>query len=244
MLPSLILSSLLGFSLTSAFPLELEEPITEGACDCSGAWVQRSDNKDYICGDWRLGPTELPRKLPLGTFIANYDRFGGLTPNEFLKLWWNDTKVDGREAGWKYPEKNGFELDEDELPIRALVNLKPGTFVDRFGYPTGRFISPATAPFSQRALHPANLIPDKEKLFPNNYHVYNVTRSFTVQAGPIRAWFGQPGFGTQFFLGQGITVQDYLDNGHLVQLNASDLVRKGPGCGFRREPKDLDSEEL
>ncbi|KAF4466241.1 hypothetical protein FALBO_6899, partial [Fusarium albosuccineum] len=136
MLPSLILSSLMGLSLTSAFPLEPEEPITEGACDCSGAWVQRSDNKDYICGDWRLGPTELPRKLPLGTFIANYDRFGGLSPNEFLKLWWNDTKVDGREAGWKYPEKNGFELDEDELPIRALVNLQPGTFVDRFGYPT------------------------------------------------------------------------------------------------------------
>jgi hypothetical protein len=95
--------------------------------------------KDYICGDKRLGPSRLPNKLPLGTFVTGYDRFGGLSPNDFLGKWYNTTEgPDGREAGWIYPEKYGFELDEEKLPIKANVDLMPGTLVDRFGYNTGK----------------------------------------------------------------------------------------------------------
>ncbi|KAF4964216.1 hypothetical protein FSARC_7850 [Fusarium sarcochroum] len=242
---SLILSSLVTGSLAGF--MFRESPSKGDRCDCGGDYVRfnRTLTKEYICGDWRLGPVQLPKKLPLGTFVTGYDRFGDLSPDEFLQQWWNTTlRPDGNETGYIYPGKNGFHLDEDYLPIKAVINLKPGTLVDRFGYNTGRFISPATAPFSQRALHPANLIPDKNKEFPNNYHVYNVTKSFTVQAGPIEPWFGQPGLGVQFFLGEGINVKVYLDNGHLVELKPSDLVRDGPGCGFDREGDNIADGDL
>ncbi|KAF4341876.1 hypothetical protein FBEOM_4193 [Fusarium beomiforme] len=212
-LKSIFLSSLLATGLALYIP---QEDITSKECDCSGDLVQKNKSLQniYICGDERLGPTALPINLPLSTFVTGYDRFGGLSPNEFLEKWWDNTmRPDGkRPIGWKYPFKNGFELDDDERPIKANLVLKPGTLVDRFGEPTGRFISPATAPFSQRALHPGNLNTGKNQEFPNNYHVYNVTESITVQAGPIRPWFGQPGHGVQFFLGEGIRVQDYIDN--------------------------------
>ncbi|KAF5261707.1 hypothetical protein FOXYS1_7602 [Fusarium oxysporum] len=242
---SLLLSSLLATGLALYIP---HEDITSKECDCSGEHVRENKKLKhiYICGDERLGPTDLPTNLPLSTYVAGYDRFGGLTPNEFLEKWWNNTaRPDGKKpVGWKYPLKNGFELDDDERPIKANVNLAPGTLVDRFGEPTGRYLSPATAPFSQRALHPGNLITGENKEFPNNYHVYKVTKSFTVQAGPIRPWFGQPGYGVQFFLGVGITVKDYLDNGSLQWVNASALVREAKHCALSGRDTDLESEEL
>ncbi|KAF4454442.1 hypothetical protein F53441_3069 [Fusarium austroafricanum] len=243
---SLCISSLLTTAL--ALYLPREETLDDKVCNCSGVNVKYDASLagKYICGDWRLGPTELPTKLPLSTFVTGYDRFEGLSPDAFLKKWWNSTqRADGRgESGWIYPEKNGFELDENEFPIKANVDLKVGTLVDRFGEPTGRYISPATAPFAQRALHPGNLNTGDNKEFPNNYRLYNVTRTFTVQAGPIRPWFGQPGFGVQFFLGNGITVKDYLDNKHLVEVNASSLIRDGRGCGYGTGRNADLSEEL
>ncbi|KAJ9416416.1 hypothetical protein QL093DRAFT_2435193 [Fusarium oxysporum] len=224
---SLLLSSLLATGLALYIP---HEDITSKECDCSGEHVRENKKLKhiYICGDERLGPTDLPTNLPLSTYVAGYDRFGGLTPNGFLEKWWNNTaRPDGKKpVGWKYPLKNGFELDDDERPIKANVNLAPGTLVDRFGEPTGRYLSPATAPFSQRALHPGNLITGENKEFPNNYHVY------------------KPGYGVQFFLGVGITVKDYLDNGSLQWVNASALVREAKHCALSGGDTDLESEEL
>ncbi|KAF5989139.1 hypothetical protein FCOIX_176 [Fusarium coicis] len=241
----LLISSLVATGLALYIP---QEQTTSNECNCDGELVHKNDTQRhlYICGDERLGPTDLPKNLPLSTYVASYDRFGGLTPNEFLEKWWNDTlRADGKKpVGWMYPSKNGFELDDDERPIRANVNLVKGTLVDRFGEPTGRFLSPATAPFSQRALHPANLITGKNQEFPSNYHLYKVTKSFTVQTGPIRPWFGQPGYGVQFFLGEGITVNDYLSNGSLEPLNASALVRETKHCALGGGDTSLDSEEL
>jgi hypothetical protein len=137
---SFLLSSLLATGLALYIP---HEDITSKECDCSGKHVRKNDNlgRIYVCGDERLGPRDLPTKLPLSTFVTGYDRFGGLTPNEFLEKWWdNTTRPDGKKpVGWKYPLKNGFELDDDERPIKANVNLTPGTLVDRFGEPTGKF---------------------------------------------------------------------------------------------------------
>ncbi|WZH42258.1 uncharacterized protein QYS62_003248 [Fusarium acuminatum] len=174
--------------------------------------------------------------LPLGTFVAGYDRFGNKSPHEFLEEWWNTTlKEDGTEVGWRYPDMNGFGLDQDGIPIKANVDLEVGTLVDRFGNASGRFISPAAAPFSQRALHPQNLNTDSDMKFPNNYHVYNVTRSFTVFAGPIKPWFGQPGFGVQFFLGVGVRVEDHIGMKNLQPLDSSRLPRQGPPLCHRGE---------
>ncbi|KAM0468635.1 hypothetical protein ACHAP7_010703 [Fusarium lateritium] len=126
---------------------------------------------------------------------------------------------------------NGFGLDQDGIPIKANVDLEIGTLVDRFGNSSGRFISPATAPFSQRALHPQNLNTDDDMEFPNNYYLYNVTERFTVFAGPIKPWFGQPGFGIQFFLGVGIRVEDHIKMGNLAPVDPSNLPKQGsPLC--------------
>ncbi|KAI8714043.1 TNT domain-containing protein [Fusarium sp. LHS14.1] len=232
MLPSLLSLSLLGLSVASVLP---QDPIISKYpyCDCTGPNIKTNVSVfyDYICGDRRLGPSVLPRKLPLGTFVASYDRFGGLSPDAFIKKWWDE-----EQKGWKYPDNHGFQLDADNKPMNASMVLEPDMLVDRFGYTTGRYISPASAPFAQRALNPQNLdTPKNAPEFPNNYHVYRVLKKMTVIAGPIAPWFGQPGLGTQFFLGEQTTVQHYIDNGSLKEIDPQELVRDGPGCGFERE---------
>ncbi|UZP39076.1 hypothetical protein NXS19_006892 [Fusarium pseudograminearum] len=89
MLPSFLLSSLMWLSTVSALP----NPILaeRAACDCTGTRDGGSNSKEYICRDARLGPLKLPRKLPLSTFVESYNRFGGLTPAQFL-LTWTDEK--------------------------------------------------------------------------------------------------------------------------------------------------------
>jgi hypothetical protein len=51
-------------------------------------------------------------------------------------------------------------------------------------------IAPRLLPASRRCQPSKRLQP----LF--NYHLYEVTAPFTVEAGPIRPWFNQPGLGT------------------------------------------------
>jgi hypothetical protein len=98
MLPSFLLSSLLCLSTVSALP----NPILaeRAACDCAGTRDGGSNSKQYICRDARLGPSKLPRKLPLSTFVESYNRFGGLTPAQFL-LTWTDEK-----GSYRYPPQN------------------------------------------------------------------------------------------------------------------------------------------
>jgi hypothetical protein len=142
---SLFISSLLTSATAVYLPQVQQKNVGKDSCDCSGDNVRynASQTKNYICGDKRLGPSRLPKKLPLGTYVTGYDRFGGLSPNEFLGKWWNTTerkdwKGEMSEAGWIYPEKYGFELDEEALPIKANVDLQPGMLVDRFGETTGK----------------------------------------------------------------------------------------------------------
>ncbi|RSL48998.1 hypothetical protein CEP54_012635 [Fusarium duplospermum] len=230
MLRHLLTLFLLELCLASVLPQESMSEYPD--CDCTGNFVKpdRSVYYEYICGDRRLGPRVLPRKLPLGAFVDSYDRFGGLTPNEFLERWWNHTGT-----GYKYPDHNGFQLDEGNLPMSANMTLTPGMLVDRFGDAGGRYLSPASAPFSQRALHPGNLdTPPSFPEFPNNYRVYRVMKNITVIAGPIRPWFGQPGLGTQFFLGDNVNVWKYIKDDSLLPLNPQGLVEINPGCKFER----------
>ena len=87
----------------------------------------------YICRDSRLGPKVLPKRLPLGTFVSDYDRFGGLTPGDFLKKW---TASDG---SYNYPPQNGFQLDTNGNVISGTMVLQTGTLVDRFGSEYGKW---------------------------------------------------------------------------------------------------------
>jgi len=102
----------------------------------------------------------------------------------------------------------------------GTYDLPVGLLVDRFGSEYGNFVSPKAAPYIQRALPPLNLdTPQTCPLYPYNYHVYRVAKSFTAQSGPIAGWFGQPGQGVQYQLSQRII--DLLDSNSLEPIALS-----------------------
>lgn len=140
MLLSFVLSSLLCLSTVSALPNpNLAE---RAACDCSGTRDGGRSSKAYICRDARLGPTKLPRKLPLSTFVESYNRFGGLTPIQFLQTWTDE------KGSYKYPPQNGFQLDEHGNAINGSMVLPVGALVDRFGSEYGKAIIHLVIPVS------------------------------------------------------------------------------------------------
>ncbi|KAG0357395.1 hypothetical protein BG005_003593 [Podila minutissima] len=146
----------------------------------------------YFCRDARLGPKKLPKLFTLHDITHPYDRLGGLCAAEFLAKW----TVDGK---YTFPDNDGFVVSTSDSPIKGNTTLLAGTLVDRFGSEYGSFLSPAEAPYPQRAIPPSNLdTPKDQPLYPYNYHVYKVVRPFVVEAGPIASYYGQPGAGTQY----------------------------------------------
>jgi hypothetical protein len=104
----------------------------------------------------------------------------------------------GPPVNW--PPNRGYS----EPPGRS--SLPPGTQVDRYGNPTGQFLSPRGTPIEQRSLPPgAENRP---------YNAYEVARPFEVDAGPVAPAFNQPGGGTQFDTAPS-TIQDLLNAGNL-----------------------------
>ncbi|KAK4247914.1 hypothetical protein C7999DRAFT_31593 [Corynascus novoguineensis] len=196
---------------------------------CNGTNYNESLLQTYLCGDRRLGPTRLPSaadNLPVAPVLAialfGYDRFAGLCPGAFLERWINASD----STRWKYPPQNGFLLagpdGERGPPIQGNVTLAVDTLLDRFGGETnGTFVSPAGAPYAQRALPPGNLVARDEK-FPYNYHIYSVVRPLLVLAGPIRPWFGQPGAGVQYMLYNDVAT--LISQGYLRREDPSVLL--------------------
>ena len=118
-------------SFTPQSPL-LQDPFPEpqSACNCSG--TKPGWHEGYICTDERLGPVQLPRIMPMLSFINNYDRFGKLTPGAFLEKW--TLPENGK---WRYPPFDGYALDVKGKPISGTITLAVGTKVDRFGEESG-----------------------------------------------------------------------------------------------------------
>ncbi|KAI4184361.1 MAG: hypothetical protein L6R41_004796 [Letrouitia leprolyta] len=176
-----------------------------------------------ICQDPRLGPVHLPTVLPLLSFIADYDRFGGEQPGDWLKHWTDE------KGQFVYPPENGFQLDLAGKPILGNMTIQPGTKLDRFGSESGAFISAADAPYDQRALPPSNLAtPPDAPQYPYNYHIYTVLKPLVVLGGPIAPWFGQPGLGIQFFTGAIGNIMTLIEQGYLTRENSTQIV---PGAG-------------
>jgi hypothetical protein len=165
----------------------------------------------YFLDDWRLGPKYLPPNPPIGPLLRNYERTDRLTPQDFLSCYWND-----RIHGWWFPDNNGFLLDDNGQPIKVTQQLRPGQLVDLFGSGFGRFLAPAGTPYAERALPPSNL-DTFDNAFPFGYHLYEVVQPITVEAGPIRPWFGQPGLGLQYNTSEPIS--QLVANGSLKTLN-------------------------
>ncbi|KAF9377351.1 hypothetical protein CPB97_010265 [Podila verticillata] len=134
----------------------------------------------------------------------------GLCAAQFLAKW----TVNG---AYTFPPDNGFVINTSNEPIKGNATLLTGTLVDRFGSENGTYLSPAEAPYQQRSLPPSSLDTPKEKPFyPYNYHVYKVVKPFVVEAGPIAAYFGQPGAGTQYHTFYNIMT--LLEKGYLERV--------------------------
>ncbi|CAF9940207.1 MAG: hypothetical protein HETSPECPRED_002203 [Heterodermia speciosa] len=208
----------------SLFPLA---PVpTPTQCDCRGTNDTGPAGSNYVCNDPRLGPLQLPTVFPLLSFVSDYDRFGGRAPGQFLAKW-----TDPKTGYFSYPPQDGFQLDVEGKPIKGKMTLAVGAEVDRFGSEYGKFVSAADSPYDQRALPPANLdTPPDTPDYPYNYHVYTVNKTLNVIGGPIAPWFGQPGLGAQFYIGDTGNVLQLIEQGYLVRHHKSEIA-PGPGSG-------------
>ncbi|MDH6624633.1 hypothetical protein M2271_002437 [Streptomyces sp. LBL] len=152
----------------------------------------------FECNDWRFGPAELPRTGILGTILKGYDRFGTLTPVEFLNKWW-DPIADSGQGDWKYSlvPDDGFAHDMNGNVIAAEITLKPGQLLDRFGNEFGKFLAPAGAKYGERSIPPSNLN-TQDPRYPYDYRLYRVKKDTLVCTGPVAPAFEQPGLGVQY----------------------------------------------
>lgn len=172
-------------------------------------------------GDPRLGPRDLPNWGSVGLELRSYDRLAGLTPEQFIATYWDDT-ANGGQGGWRYPPANGFLIGPDGQPVHTLMPLRAGQRLDRYGSEFGAFLAPTGSPYSQRALPPQSL---DNAAAPGtcNYSGYLIVREFAVDGGPIAPAFGQPGHGLQYLLvgalvpraPERLNVRWLVDNGFL-----------------------------
>lgn len=179
---------------------------------------------DAYRGDTRLGPRRLPLpgRSEVGDEVAGYRRGGTLTTAGLLARYWNAAASNGA-GGWIYPPDNGYALDRAGRPIEHVVALRPGTKLDRYGSEYGGFLSPLGTPYPRRAIPPSNL-DTADPAYTCNYHAYIVVKAFRVDAGPIAAWFGQPGGGVQDQLDASLqpdatTVGRLVADGYLRRLD-------------------------
>lgn len=111
-------------------------PVTETQADPTDCPSEQyrptpEDKKNFYCGFKELGPRNLPAGV--AKLLKNYDRFGGLTPQQFLS-WYRDG------LDWKYPAEDGFR-DVNGTIDRTTVEIPTGTKLDRFGLYYGRYLS-------------------------------------------------------------------------------------------------------
>jgi len=195
-----------------------------GSASASGASVVAaaspadSCSSDFFDGDPRLGPNTLPDWGAVGFELLGYRRTGGLAASEFLATYYNPAG-NGGSGGWNYPPDNGYVIAPDGQPLEFQLTLSPGTDMDRFGSEYGSFLAPAGLPYAARSIPPQSL--DSNPAAICNYHDYQVVKPFTVDAGPIAAWFAQPGGGLQYQL------DSTLVPGAPTQLNVLWLVNNG-----------------
>lgn len=185
----------------------------------------------YLSGDPRLGPQQLPATGTIGSMMLGYTRFTFVGSQDFLLCYW---RAGDTYANWRYPVDHGFVIAGGQ-PVEHQVVLHPGQEVDLFGNPGnpanpsankgGQFVSPAGTLYRDRALPPTNLDTFSASA-PFNYYLYEVEKPFTVTAGPIAPWFGQPGGGIQDYLadttGAGLPanpgIANLVQQGYVKQL--------------------------
>jgi hypothetical protein len=114
-------------------------------------------------------------------------------------------------AEWPIQPLNG----EPPLTLfrgKRMLELQPGTELDRFGGPEGNLTYVAGTPFEQRSLVP--------EWVHRPYHLYRVTRPLQALTGGAIPWFDQPGGGTAYLLPR--AVEDLVGSGDLVEVEPAE----------------------
>jgi hypothetical protein len=99
----------------------------------------------------------------------------------------------------RWPPNDGF------LGKPERVTLQPGTLIDRYGYESGRFVSPQGVPIQMRSLAPGT----ENK----PYNIYEVIKPIEGLRGTTNPWFDQVGGGIQYKLD--MTIQELLAGGFI-----------------------------
>ncbi|WP_063775190.1 TNT domain-containing protein [Streptacidiphilus anmyonensis] len=202
-----VLAALLLATATPVVAHADPAPSGQGADSCPAAHRTAATTtappalEDYYHGDWRLGPAFLPRTGVIGRMLRGYRAQDSTSRYWILGCYWQTSQATN-QSGWWYPDNNGFVLKAGR-PLEHAVSLRTGQLVDLFGSGRGSFLAPEGTPYAERALPPTNLDEYSATGPVVNYHLYRVAKQFTVQSGPIRPWFGQPGLGTQYWTAYG-----------------------------------------
>jgi predicted ribonuclease toxin of YeeF-YezG toxin-antitoxin module len=130
---------------------------------------------------------------------------------QYKEVYDNPQYYNQENGAINWPSNNGF--DGESYP----EVLPAGTVIDRYGGPEGIFVSPANVPYEQRALA---LHSDEAP-----YHKYRLVEPFEVQAGKIAEWFGRPGGGIQYYLGDLEVYNDKL--GIMEKATVEKLIELG-----------------
>jgi hypothetical protein len=110
---------------------------------------------------------------------------------------WLDAK-----GQYRFPPDEGFWS-----PPRDAT-LAPGTMIDRYGFPGGRFLSPVGTSYEARALPY-----DKAKM---PYYRYEVLKPLPAKEGLAVPWFDEPGGGVQYMVEK--PVQQLISEGYLKEV--------------------------
>ncbi|RSM90441.1 DUF4237 domain-containing protein [Kibdelosporangium aridum] len=187
--------------------------------------------------DPRLGPEVLPDRGAVGRQLFGYQRTGHLSQQQFFDRYW-----DSAANWWRYPPADGYVIGPDGKPLIFRTKLVNGQLIDRYGSEFGQYLAPIGSPYASRSIPPQSLVSTPAAYC--NYRAYRVTRSFTVDSGPIAPWFAQPGHGWQYQLKtehvpgapSPLNVKWLLDNGYLERVI-------GPPQGARYAPSALGADE-
>ena len=154
----------------------------------------------------------------VGFELLGYQRTGDLTAQQLFAQYYDSTT-----SSWIYPPDNGYVIANGQ-PIEWHATLVPGQDIDRFGSEYGSFLAPTGSPYAARSIPPSSL--ESNPAATCSYHDYRVLKPFTVDAGPIAPWFGQPGLGLQYQLDatlipgdpSGFNVGWLVTNGYLQRI--------------------------
>jgi hypothetical protein len=116
------------------------------------------------------------------------------------------------ECSYWWPRFNGFDAE----PTKGTIDPTKVKFVDRYGSPSGKFLSPAdpdSASFGARALPYDEHDPTATKK-----HRYKVLKAVPVQIGKVAAWFDESGGAVQYMTEK--SVQQLINEGFLEEVPA------------------------